>query len=194
MIVRQLPLAMDIPEINRDTSRDAYIAKALMEDSTGKATLLESILERENLAKALKRVEANNGAPGIDGMTCRQLRRFIKRTWPAIKQSLMDGTYQPLPVRKKEIPKPDGGVRQLGIPSVCDRFIQQAIVQVLVSVYDHTFSDSSYGYRPGRSQIQAVEQFRKHVEDGNTYVVSIDLSKSLPAELRHAAVLVYPTL
>ena len=176
-MVKQMPLGMNIPASRRDTARNAYIAKTLMEDSTGKAKLMESICERENMLRALKRVEANDGAPGIDGMSCRQLRRYVKRTWQASRNALFDGTYQPLPVRGKEIPKPDGGMRMLGIPAVMDRFIQQAMVQVLVEIYDHTFSDSSYGYRPGRSQAQAVERYRQLVEQGYTYVVSIDLSK-----------------
>jgi RNA-directed DNA polymerase len=177
MHAKQMLLEMDIPASRPDTARNAYIAKALMEDSTGETKLMESICEHENRLRALQRVEANDGAPGVDGMRCRQLRRYVKRTWQASRKALFDGSYQPLPVRGKEIPKPDGGMRQLGIPAVMDRFVQQAIVQVLVEIYDHTFSDASFGYRPGRSQAQAVERFRQHVEDGYTYVVSLDLSK-----------------
>ena len=177
MNVRQLSLAMEIPATDRDTARNAYIAKALMEDSSGEAKLMDSICERENMLRALKRVEANDGAPGIDGMTCRRLRGFVKRTWQTSKEAMYHGSYRPLPVRGKEIPKPDGGMRQLGIPAVMDRFVQQAMVQPLVAIYDHTFSDSSFGYRPGRSQAQAVERYRQHVEDGYTWVVSLDLSK-----------------
>jgi RNA-directed DNA polymerase len=141
---------------------------------------MESICERQNMIRALKRVESNDGAPGIDGMTCRQLRGFVRRTWQASKQALLDGTYRPLRVRGKEIPKPDGGgVRLLGIPAVMDRLVQQATVQPLVAIYDHTFSDSSFGYRPGRSQAQAVERYWQYVEEGYTYVVSLDLSKFL---------------
>jgi RNA-directed DNA polymerase len=161
----------------KDNEQAAYIAKSLMEDSSGKVRLLESILERQNMLKALKRVKSNNGAPGVDGMKCHQLGGFVKRTWSTVKQVIHDGKYKPLPVRGKEIPKPDGGMRQLGIPAVMDRLLQQAIVQVLVAIYDYTFSDSSFGYRPGKSQAQAVEQFRQHVEGGYTHVVSIDLSK-----------------
>ena len=177
MNVKQMSLEIDTAVIRRDNDRNAYIAKALMEDSSGKVKLMDSICERQNMLNALKRVESNNGAPGIDGMKCSQLRGFIKRTWSKSKQAVYDGTYKPLPVRRKEIPKPDGGMRKLGIPSVMDRLMQQAIVQILVAIYDHTFSDSSFGYRPGRSQAQAVEQFRKYVEDGYTYAVSLDLSK-----------------
>lgn len=177
MHVRQMSLGMEVAATRRDSAPNAYIAEALMEDSTGKARLMESICEPQNLHKALKRVEANDGAPGVDGMRCRKLRAHVRRTWQASRKALFDGSYRPLPVRGKEIPKPDGGMRQLGIPAVMDRFMQQAIVQILVEVYDHTFSDSSYGYRPGRSQAQAVERFRQHVEDGYTYAVSLDLSK-----------------
>ena len=165
MHVRQLSLGLDVAASRRDPARNAYIAKALMEDSSGEAKLMESICERENRHRALRRVEANDGAPGVDGMTCRQLRGFVKRTWQASKQALDDGTYRPLPVRGKEIPKPDGGgMRKLGIPAVMDRLVQQATVQPLVAIYNHTFSDSSFGYRPGRSQAQAVERYRQHVE------------------------------
>lgn len=174
---RQLSLGMEVAASRRATTSNEYIAKALMEDSTGKAKLMESICERENRRKALQRVEANDGAPGVDGMRCQQLRKHVTNTWQASRSALLDGAYRPLPVRGKEIPKPDGGMRQLGIPAVMDRFVQQAIVQVLEEIYDHTFSDSSFGYRPGRSQAQAVERFRQHVEDGYTYVVSLDISK-----------------
>jgi len=177
MHAKQMPLAMNIPASRPDTARNVYIAKALMEDSSGEAKLMESICERENMLHALRRVEANDGAPGTDGMTCRQLRGFVKRTWPASRKVIYDGTYRPLPVRGKEIPKPEGGMRQLGIPAVMDRLVQQAMVQVLVAIYDHTFSDASFGYRPGRSQAQAVERYRQHVENGYTHVVSLDLSK-----------------
>lgn len=177
MDAKQMPLDMDIPASRPDTARNAYIAQALMENSSGEVKLMESICERENRRRALKRVEANDGAPGIDGMTCRQLRGFVTRTWQTSKQALYDGTYRPLPVRGKEIPKPDGGMRQLGIPAVMDRLVQQATVQPLVAIYDHTFSDASFGYRPGRSQAQAVERYRQYVEDGYTWVVSLDLSK-----------------
>lgn len=177
MNVEQMSLEIDTAVTRRDNDRNAYIAKALMEDSSGKVKLMDSICERQNMLNALKRVESNDGAPGVDGMKCSHLRGFVKRTWSKSKQAVYDGAYKPLPVRRKEIPKPDGGMRELGIPSVMDRLMQQAIVQVLVAIYDHTFSDSSFGYRPGRSQAQAVEQFRQYVEDGYTYAVSLDLSK-----------------
>ena len=161
----------------KDTAREEYIATRLMESSTGDIRLMESICERENTIKALKRVESNKGAPGIDKMKVTRLRGFLRRTWETVETALLNGTYKPLPVRRKEIPKPDGGIRLLGIPTVLDRFVQQCIAQVLLATWDYTFSAYSFGYRPGRSQAQAVEQFRKYVEEGYTYVVSLDLSK-----------------
>lgn len=161
----------------KDTAREEYIAARLMKSSTGEIRLMESICERENMHNALRRVESNKGAPGIDKMKVTQLRGHLRRTGKTVRTALLDGTYKPLPVRRKEIPKPDGGVRFLGIPTVLDRFVQQCIAQVLQEIWEYTFSVYSYGYRPGRSQAQAVEQFRKHVEDGYTHVVSLDLSK-----------------
>ena len=158
--------------------KEQYIAKHLSESSTGEIRLMESICERENMNKAWKRVVQNDGAPGVDGMKAKALGVFLRRCGGVVKAALLNGTYKPYPVRRKEIPKPDGvGVRLLGIPTVLDRFVQQAIVRILLAIWDHTFSDSSFGYRPGRSQAQAVELFRKHVEEGYTYVVNIDLSK-----------------
>ena len=119
--------------------------------------LMEEVCERENCKQALERVKANKGSPGVDGMTVQQLPGFLKQHWPAIREQLLSGTYKPQPVRRVEIPKPDGGVRKLGIPTVLDRFIQQAVMQVLQSSWDRTFSDHSYGFRPGRSAHQAVE-------------------------------------
>jgi RNA-directed DNA polymerase len=162
----------------KDTERAEYIAAHLMKSSTGEIRLMESICEQENTRKALKRVERNDGAPGIDKMKVTRLRGFLRRIWrTTVEPALLDGTYKPLPVRQKEIPKPDGGIRLLGIPTVLDRFVQQCIAQVLQEIWEYTFSAYSYGYRPGRSQAQAVEQFRRYVEEGNTYVVSLDLSK-----------------
>ena len=156
----------------KDTAREDYIATRLMESSTGEVRLMESICERENMRNALKRVENNDGAPGIDKMKVTRLRGFLRRTGKAVKAAMLSGTYKPKPVRRKEIDKPDGGIRLLGIPTVLDRFVQQCIAQVLQEIWEHTFSAYSYGYRPGRSQAQAVEQFRKCVEEGHTYVIS----------------------
>jgi len=121
------------------------------EEPTAPEDLLEQVLSRDNLLQALDRVKANRGAPGIDGMTTRQLPEYLKEHWPAIRESLTSGTYQPSPVRRVEIPKPGGGERLLGIPTVLDRLIQQALSQVLGKLFDPHFSDASYGFRPGRS-------------------------------------------
>src|ERR1019366_9595212 len=113
--------------------------------------LMEEVCERENCKRALQRVKANKGSPGVDGMTVQELPRFLQQHWPAIRGQLLEGTYKPQAVRRKEIDKPDGGgVRKLGIPTVLDRFIQQAVMQVLQKSWDRTFSDHSYGFRPGR--------------------------------------------
>ena len=111
--------------------------------------LMEEVCERENLKEALRRVKANKGSAGVDGMTVGRIADYLKQHWPAIRKQLLSGTYEPKPVRRVEIPKPDGGVRKLGIPTVLDRFIQQAVMQVLQRHWDRTFSDHSYGFRPG---------------------------------------------
>ena len=140
--------------------------------------LMEEVCERENLKQALKRVKANKGAPGVDGMTVQALPAYLREHWPTIRASLLDGTFKPQPVRRAEIPKPDGGgVRKLGIPSALDRFIQQAVLQVLQRQWDPTFSDSSYGFRPGRSAHQAVARAQGYIQAGYRWVVDLDLEK-----------------
>ncbi|MGH9701033.1 MAG: group II intron reverse transcriptase/maturase [Candidatus Acidiferrales bacterium] len=139
--------------------------------------LMEAVCERENCKQALKRVKANKGSAGVDGMTVRQLPEYLKQHWPAIREQLLSGTYRPQPVKRVEIPKPDGGIRKLGIPAVLDRFIQQAAMQVLQGRWDRTFSKHSYGFRPGRSAHQAVEQAQKYIAEGNRWVVDLDLEK-----------------
>jgi RNA-directed DNA polymerase len=121
------------------------------EDPAGNQRLMEEVCEQENLREALKRVRDNKGSPGIDGMTVDQLPEYLKQHWPATRAQLLSGTYEPKPVKRVEIPKPDGGVRKLGIPTVLDRFVQQAVQQVLQKQWDPTFSERSYGFRPGRS-------------------------------------------
>ena len=138
---------------------------------------MEEVCERENCRQALARVKANKGSPGMDGMTVQQLPEFLKQHWPVIREQLLSGTYVPQPVRRVEIPKPDGGVRKLGIPTVLDRFIQQAAMQVLQRRWDRTFSDHSYGFRPGRSAHQAVEQAQQYIAAGYRWVVDLDLEK-----------------
>jgi len=140
--------------------------------------LMEEICERENLKQALKRVKANKGAPGVDGMTVHALPGFLREHWLSIRATLLNGTYKPQPVRRVEIPKPDGGgVRKLGIPCALDRFIQQAVLQVLQRQWDPTFSDFSYGFRPGRSAHQAVAQAQSYIQAGYRWVVDLDLEK-----------------
>lgn len=141
------------------------------------SSLIEEVVQRDNIWKALKRVEENKGAPGIDGMKVEALNPYLKREWGRIKQELLSGTYQPKPVRYVEIPKSSGGKRGLGIPSVVDRFIQQAISQVLSEECDKTFSKSSYGFRPNRSAHQAVTKAQEYIESGKRWVVDIDLEK-----------------
>ena len=153
------------------------IASYLTDPSKGGNRLMEIILERENMARALKQVRANKGAPGVDGMTVDQLPSYLRRHWQKVKASLLDGSYIPFPVRRKEIPKPQGGFRKLGIPAVLDRLLQQAISQVLQLIWEPVFSDSSYGFRPGRCQHQAVQRVKQYVEEGFRHVVDMDLSK-----------------
>lgn len=138
---------------------------------------MEEVCERENCKRALARVRANKGSAGIDGMTVEQLPGCLKQHWPAIREQLLSGTYKPQPVKRVKIPKPDGGVRRLGIPTVLDRFVQQAVMQVLQRHWDPTFSTHSYGFRPGRSAQQAVAAARQHLAAGHRWVVDLDLEK-----------------
>src|SRR5271157_6609960 len=137
----------------------------------------EAVFERENLRTALKRVESNKGAAGIDGMEVKDLSGYLKAHWLEVREALESGKYRPSPVRRVEIPKPDGGVRQLGIPTVLDRLIQQAIAQVLTPMFEVGFSRYSYGFRPGRSAHQAVQKAQEYIQEGYNWVVDIDLEK-----------------
>jgi RNA-directed DNA polymerase len=139
--------------------------------------LMEEVCQRDNLVRALKRVKANQGSPGIDGMRVEELADYLKEHWPRIREQLLQGAYQPQPVKRVKIPKPGGGERLLGIPTVLDRFIQQAVMQVLQGSWDRTFSEYSYGFRPGRSAHQAVAQAQAYIAQGYGYVVDIDLEK-----------------
>ena len=139
--------------------------------------LMEEVCQRDNLVRALKRVKANQGSPGIDGMRVEELTNYLKEHWPRILEQLLQGAYQPQPVKRVKIPKPGGGERPLGIPTVLDRFIQQAVMQVLQASWDRTFSAHSYGFRPGRSAHQAVAQAQAYIGQGYGYVVDIDLEK-----------------
>jgi RNA-directed DNA polymerase len=138
---------------------------------------MELVCERQNCLAALKRVRENKGSPGIDGMTVKELPAFLKLHWPRLREELLCGRYQPQPVRRVLIPKPGEGERELGIPSVLDRFMQQALLQVLQPRFDPTFSEASYGFRPGRRAEDAVRCARTYVQEGRRYVVDLDLEK-----------------
>jgi RNA-directed DNA polymerase len=160
-----------------DEGTELSVAKREAQSPTQTASLMEEVCQRDNLWEALKRVQANKGAPGVDGMTVRKLPKYLKRHWPKIREQLLAGTYQPQPVKRVEIPKPDGGVRKLGIPTALDRFIQQAVLQVLQARWDGSFSEHSYGFRPKRSAHQAVAQAQAYIAEGYGFTVDIDLEK-----------------
>jgi RNA-directed DNA polymerase len=144
---------------------------------SGSDRLMERVVERANVVRAFERVRKNKGSPGVDGMTVDDLPGFLREKWERIRAELLEGSYRPSPVRRQEIPKSGGGVRQLGIPTVLDRLIQQAILQVLQPIFDPTFSEHSYGFRPGRSAHEAVIQAREYIQEGRTWVVDVDLEK-----------------
>jgi RNA-directed DNA polymerase len=152
-------------------------AKACLERPAVAGPSMEAVVERENLKKALAQVKRNKGAPGIDGMTVEDLGPYLKEHWLTIRAQLLEGTYKPQPVRRVEIPKASGGLRPLGIPPVLDRFIQQAVMQVLQADWDGTFSETSFGFRPGRSAHQAVERAQAYIASGHAVVVDLDLEK-----------------
>src|ERR1700736_2962244 len=152
-------------------------AKACLERPAVAGPSMEAVVERENLKSALAQVKRNKGAPGIEGMTVEALGPYLKEHWLAIRAQLLEGTYKPQPVRRVEIPKASGGLRPLGIPTVLDRFIQQAVMQVLQADWDGTFSETSFGFRPGRSAHQAVERAQAYIASGHAVVVDIDLEK-----------------
>jgi RNA-directed DNA polymerase len=156
---------------------EASGARKGTENPAGTNRLMEEICERENLKAAMRRVRANKGSPGVDGMTVIGIKDYLKQHGPAIREQLLNGTYEPKPVRRVEIDKPDGGVRKLGIPTVLDRLIQQAVMQVLQRRWDRTFSDHSYGFRPGRSAHQAVAQAQQYIAEGHGWCVDLDLEK-----------------
>jgi len=145
--------------------------------TNAESTLMEQVVDRANLQRAYQRVTRNKGAAGIDGLPASALGDLLRQHWPTIKAKLLAGTYQPQPVRRVTIPKPDGGERALGIPTVLDRFIQQALHQVLSPLFEPTFSEHSYGFRPGRSAHQAVEAARTYVHEGHNWVVDLDLER-----------------
>jgi RNA-directed DNA polymerase len=156
---------------------ETLTAKRMFESPARHEQLMEEVCERENCLQAFKRVKSNKGSPGIDGMTVDALSAYLKEHWPAIREQLLAGTYKPQPVKRVEIPKPDGGVRQLGIPTVLDRMVQQAVMQVLQGRWDAEFSEHSHGFRPGRSAHQAVAKAQQYIAEGRRWVVDLDLEK-----------------
>src|SRR6202167_2243313 len=166
----------EAPRVSTEGTESLAVKRGTESPAIGEQ-LMEEVCERENCKQALARVKANKGSPGVDGMTVQQLPEHLKQHWPTIREQLLIGTYKPQPVKRVEIPKPDGGVRKLGIPTVMDRFIQQAVMQVLQRKWDRRFSDHSYGFRPGRSAHQAVEQAQKYIAEGCRWVVDLDLEK-----------------
>ncbi|EEJ8659015.1 group II intron reverse transcriptase/maturase [Salmonella enterica] len=159
------------------SSRDEALSASHDPEGLGRADLLQQVLSRENMVEAWKRVKANKGSAGADGLTIEQTVEHLKTRWPYIREALLNGTYRPQPVRRVEIPKPTGGTRELGIPTVTDRLIQQALLQVLQPLIDPTFSEFSYGFRPGRSAHDAVLQAQRYAQDGFRVVVDVDLEK-----------------
>ena len=152
-------------------------AKRRIESPANDEQLMEEVCERENCLQAFKRVKSNKGSAGIDGMTVGELSAYLLEHWPSIREQLLSGTYKPQPVKRVEIPKPDGGVRQLGIPTVLDRMVQQAVMQVLQAGWDAEFSEHSHGFRPGHSAHQAVAKAQQYIAEGRRWVVDLDLEK-----------------
>jgi RNA-directed DNA polymerase len=166
----------EAPRVSEEGTESLAVERGTESPAIGER-LMEEVCERENCKQALARVKANKGSAGVDRMTVHELPGYLKQHWPAIREQLLSGTYVPQPVKRVEIPKPDGGVRKLGIPTVLDRFIQQAVMQVLQRRWDRTFSDYSHGFRPGRSAHQAVEAAQQYIAAGYRWVVDLDLEK-----------------
>ncbi len=156
---------------------EPFAAKRISESPAGEARLMEEVCDRTNLEMAWKRVRANKGSPGVDGLTIDATLGYLREHWPTLRDHLLSGPYIPKPVKRVEIPKPGGGVRRLGVPCVVDRLIQQALLQVLQPRWDPTFSEYSYGFRPGRSAHQAAAQAQRYIAQGYDYVVDLDLEK-----------------
>jgi RNA-directed DNA polymerase len=180
----QLQMLLALTDEGRSEARKArregtetLTAKRGNESSALGEPVMEEVCGRENCLRALRRVKANKGSPGIDGMGVGELPGYLRQHWPALREQLLSGTYQPQAVRRVEIAKPDGGVRKLGIPTVLDRFIQQAVMQVLQGRWDATFSEHSHGFRPQRWAHQAVAKAQQYIAEGNRWVVDLDLEK-----------------
>jgi RNA-directed DNA polymerase len=165
------------PEAQLEEGTETHAAGSETESQARNERLMEEMLEGENLRQALRRVEENKGAAGADGMQVGELRANLKQQWPQLREQLLSGSYQPAVVRRVEIPKAGGGMRKLGIPTVVDRFIQQAMLQVLQADWDGSFSEHSYGFRPGRTAHEAIAQAQEYIDAGYDTVVDIDLEK-----------------
>jgi RNA-directed DNA polymerase len=174
----ELPLESrgEAPSVQR-SGEAGRAAKGETGSGVGHEELMELVVGRENCLRALKRVRQNKGSPGVDGMRVGDLPTYLAENWVEIREQLLTGTYQPMPVRRVEIPKSGGGVRQLGIPTVLDRFIQQLVLQVLQPRFDPTFSKHSHGFRPGRRAHDAVREAQQYVQEGRRWVVDVDLEK-----------------
>lgn len=169
------PCVCNAPELQKEESVAAAMEKPAL--STTTENLIERIVDQANMETAWRNVAANRGAPGPDGVTIDQFRDTFRPQWPEVRRQLLEGTYQPGAARRKSIPKPDGSARNLGIPNVIDRLIQQAILQVLTPIFDPEFSESSFGFRPGRSAQDAAKQVQAHIRAGYRHCVDMDLSK-----------------
>ena len=181
---QKIQLELAFPESRRGEAprtpgggTEPLMAKRGTESPASTERLMEEVCKRENLKKALRRVKSNRGSPGIDGLTVDELPGYLREHWPVHREELLRGTYRPQPVRRVEIPKSGGGKRKLGIPTVLDRFVQQAVLQVLQGRFDPTFSEYSFGFRPQRSAHQAVAQAQEYIAQGHQYVVDIDLER-----------------
>ena len=177
---RELELPLEdrgeAPNVER-SGEAGRAARGRARSGVGHERLMELVVGRENCRKALKRVRQNKGSPGVDGMTVGELEAYLWVHWEEIREQLLAGNYQPMPVRRHQIPKSGGGVRELGIPTVLDRFIQQCVLQVLQPIFDPTFSEHSHGFRPGRRAHDAVREAQRYIQDGRRWVVDVDLER-----------------
>ena len=173
------PIGRSEAPVAGSSGAEPIMTVAEPESPTATTHLMEEVCDRENLVRAWQRVRGNKGAPGVDGMTIDDAKGYLREHWPDIRSHLLAGSYRPQPVKRVEIPKPDGGVRKLGVPCVVDRLIQQALHQVLMPLFDPGFSPHSYGFRPGRSAPDAVKAAKAHVAGGQRFVVDMDLETFL---------------
>lgn len=175
---RQLELPLEVTGEARSVERSEEAPTAAhRNERSGASDLMAKVCERRNLQAALKRVRKNKGSPGVDGMTVDELPDYLRGHWPALREQLLAGTYRPSPVKEQLIPKSGGGMRKLGIPTVLDRFIQQALLQILQPMFDPGFSEHSHGFRPGRRAHDAIVEAQRYIQDGKKWVVDVDLEQ-----------------